>query len=187
MPGLKDDPWQIQRRNWSQFLRSLITGFCAELHGSRMCFLLGAFKSDYIFRALFPLQKAEDPAGTPGVRTCGKSSHTKCNQNFASKELCPCWPCSFLHCEVHPSSVFPTSCSVDVWVHVTCACDKRSDSEQLGNQTSVRVGDTNLFQASRTGWSQTPPGFELPEASKVHYPCKAICTLPSDTHCLCKK
>lgn len=55
--------------------------------------LLGAFKSDYSFRALFPRGGGvEDPAGTPGAgtpgaRTCGKSPCTKCNEKFAPKEF----------------------------------------------------------------------------------------------------
>lgn len=54
---------QIQRRNWPLFLRSQIPDFCDnELVGRGMSSLLGAFKSDYNFRALCT-QEMEDPAG----------------------------------------------------------------------------------------------------------------------------
>lgn len=123
MPRLKDDPNKIQR-NWLLFLRSQIPHFCdKELVGRGMSSLLGAFKSDYNFRALFP-QGVEDPAGILVPGPMASLPARSAIGSFISFGLA-----ASSHIKSHADSAIPISCAMDMWLCVAHASDKRGDRE----------------------------------------------------------
>lgn len=93
-----------------------------------MSSLLGAFKSDYNFRALFS-HGAEDPAGilVPGPRESLpvlSAVRSLPPRSFISFGLAASG-----HIKSHPGSTILISCAMDIWVYVAHASDKRGDRE----------------------------------------------------------
>lgn len=129
-----------------------ISSFCGALLGSGMHSPPGAFKSGYSFRALFP-QGMEDPAGTPGARTCGKCRCTTCNQKFFSQRVLPVLvvhptvpqALSMTQAVLFPSAA-PWTCEYVSHMLVT--------REMTGNSWKIKpkndVGETNLSQAAKS-------------------------------------
>lgn len=124
MPGLKDDPNKFRGEigDNSSAVRSLDSVVSCLGAGGIPCWeLLSQITSS---DACFP-QGMEDPAETPGARTCGKSPFMKCNQKFALKEFYQLWPCCLQSAKPHLGSAVP----MDTWVRVAHASDKGSDRE----------------------------------------------------------
>lgn len=93
MPALKDDPntFRGEIGHASSGVRSLAS--VASCLGAGCIPRWQLLSQITTSESCFP-RGAEDPAGTPGARTCGKSPFTKCYQKFARKEFYQFWPCS---------------------------------------------------------------------------------------------